>query len=219
MNLEKKVSFMLRADRRAQSIVEMLIATSVIVVSVLGIIVLVNRGLSLNRVSSEEYTATYLASEGIELVVNLFDHSYLQTADPKGLYVGTNAFYGWVGDYPVLPSSGGLYEMDYDDTALDPNFISPCSLLGEPTQAKVRILFASCDSLRPLRLHTTTGFYSYDSGEPTKFKRVIIIQPSDIAGEAGKELDYRVTSAVGWESKGGEFVVQLEHHLLPWRTL
>lgn len=69
-------SFVLRKDResrRGQAIIEVLVAISVLTVGFLGIVTLLSRALSLNRVVSDNYTATYLASEGIEIVKNIID--------------------------------------------------------------------------------------------------------------------------------------------------
>jgi len=193
---------------RGQSMVEMLIALSIIGVSLLGILALVNRSLGLNRVNTEQYIATYLAAEGIEVVKNLFDHSYL--VQPSG----TNNFYGWAGSGALAP---GVYEVGYKDIVL----VGPgCAVPNPPDQPKVLNLFKTCNGLNFLDF--LNGFYDYSGGgTPTKFKRAIIIDcPTEFSGEctAGKNLDYRVTSAVFWQSRGGEFVVQLQDHFLPWRT-
>ena len=202
--------------------VEMLVAVTIIVVALLGILALLNRSLGLNRVAAEQYTAAYLASEGIELVKNLFDRSYIQTlAD----YPGSQNFYGWFTPYCIIPNNcsltngnHGVYEMDYTDSALN---VTNCSFGSgsEPTQSAVRdLIFSSSCSLRPLMVDPS-GYYNYDLGNPTKFYRVIIIdRPAEYPEmNVDVNLDYRVTSAVGWQSKGGKFVVQLQDHFLPWR--
>lgn len=187
--------------------VEMLIALSIVGVSLLGILALVNRSLGLNRVNTEQYVATYLAAEGIEVTKNLFDHSYFMAQ------AGTQNFYGWTGAGAL---GSGVYETNYNDTAF--SSVS-CAIPSPPTQPNVLNLFKNCGNLHYLKF--SGGLYSYAvGGTATKFKRVVIIDcPTEFSAECGsaKNLDYRVTSAVFWQSRGGEFVVQLQDHFLPWR--
>lgn len=57
---------------------EVLVAVSVLTVGFLGVVTLLARALSLNRVVSDSYTATYLAAEGIEVAKNILDGNVLQ---------------------------------------------------------------------------------------------------------------------------------------------
>jgi len=206
----------LKNKQSGASLVEMLIAISIVVVALLGILTLINRSLGLNRVTNEFYTGTYLAAEGIEIVKNMFDRSFLQVTNDNATR-GNQNFYGWTGTDSIAP--GGRYEIsevDFDDITLTKK---SCILLNnDPTEDAVRKLILSCANLKFLNFDRSSGIYSYNSGgEQTKFKRVIIIdKPEEFKG-ATVNLDYRVTSVVGWESRGGKFVVQLQDHFLPWR--
>ena len=200
--------------------VEMLVAISIISVSLLGILALVSRSLGLNRVTTEQYIATYLAAEGIELTKNFFDHSYLatQTGSPP-----QNAFYGWQGTNGVDALQPGIFYLDADDGVFRavPQTAN-CVIAFPPTKEAVSQFFKLCGvaSLPFLDFTPQTGYRYLGNTAPTKFRRVIIIDEPNEAQPATPglpTLDYRVTSAVGWESRGGEFVVQLEDHFLPWR--
>lgn len=195
-----------------QSLVEMLIAISIISVSLLGILVLINRSIGLNKVTSESYTATYLAAEGIELVKNAFDHFFLEEFQNNP---GSLNFYGWGNNIRQ-----GVYVMDYNDLGLNPS--SFCSFPGEANQPEVRrlLLTSSVPCVNELTLYadSSSGLFIHNaSSEPkSKFRRVIIInKPSEFSGDS--DVEYRVTSAVSWETRGGKFVVQLQDHFLPWR--
>jgi len=208
-------------NQRGQSLIEMLVGISIVIVSLLGILVLVNRSLGLNRVTAENYIATYLASEGIELTRNFFEKDYLAQSP------GSKNFYGWVGGGlgNIAPTGPyGLYEIDFDEDTWPATvpIVGACGLSGtEPNEAAIRKLLSDCTALHYLRFHAFDGTYSYNNpADPeTKFKRVIIIDdPVEFASiPLGNRLDFRVTSAVGWESRGGKFVVQLQDHFLPWR--
>ncbi|MDP2695675.1 MAG: hypothetical protein Q8O87_00275 [bacterium] len=64
-------------NNRGELIIEAIIAISIIVVGLLSVVTLLSSSQSLNRVLSDRYIATYLASEGIEVVKNLIDTNYI----------------------------------------------------------------------------------------------------------------------------------------------
>ncbi len=67
-----------RRARRGQVVVESLVALGILTVGFLGILTLLSRSISLNRVVSDNYTATYLAAEGLEVVKNIIDTNVIQ---------------------------------------------------------------------------------------------------------------------------------------------
>ena len=75
------------SPRGGQSLIEVMVAVTALTVSFLGISSLLSQSLALNRVISNEATATYLASEGIEIAKNLIDHDFYAYAArlPRGL--------------------------------------------------------------------------------------------------------------------------------------
>ena len=64
--------------KKGQLLIESMIAISIIVVGLLGLLGLLSRSLSLNRVVSDQFTANYLAAEGIEVVKNIVDANTVQ---------------------------------------------------------------------------------------------------------------------------------------------
>lgn len=136
-----------RYTNRAQALVEVLVAISVLTVGFVGVITLLARSLGLNRVVADNYTATYLAGEGIEVIKNMLDYNAIRRAN------GVSACWneGMVsGNYEV--------EHDTDATAYPLASISPGS---------ERIIYF--DSIKKL--------FNYDdiSGVPTVFHRRINI--------------------------------------------
>ncbi len=75
-----KISFNFKNSNRGQSIVEALIAISIIIVGVVGIARALSNSLSLNKVVSNQYIAVYLASEGIEIMRNMMDDNFKDKA-------------------------------------------------------------------------------------------------------------------------------------------
>ncbi len=213
------LQFTIYKEQSGQSMIEMLVAISIISASLVGILALVGRSLALNRLTTEQYVATYLAAEGIELVKNLFDHSYLVETQANP---GSGNFYGWDGTDSIEPAGGyGMYFLDYDDIILT-SVGAGCSITPPPTQSEVANFFKACGKTQlPYLDFDPISGYRYTGGtDPTKFRRVIIIDEPVEGNPSAPGLptiDYRITSAVGWESRGGEFVVQLQDHFLPWR--
>ncbi len=64
-------------SRSGQSIVEAMIAISLLLVGFLGTITLINRSVGLTRVVADTYVGTYLAAEGIEVTKSLIDANYI----------------------------------------------------------------------------------------------------------------------------------------------
>lgn len=108
------------SSRRGQSIVEAIISIGLLTGGFLGIFTLLSRSFFLSRITADELTATYLASEGVEIVKNLIDHDIYK---PGGA--------GW-----GSCCSPGFYRVDYNSKNLTnyPNPVSsPVYLNFDPT--------------------------------------------------------------------------------------
>lgn len=93
--------------KKGYLLIESMVAITVIVVGLLGIFALLSRSLSLNRVISDRYVASYLAAEGVEIVKNLIDNNVLaEDAWNKNLNEGNYQF-----DYmaTILPADCGSF--------------------------------------------------------------------------------------------------------------
>lgn len=60
-------------ENRGSLIVESMVATTLVVVGILGIMSLLSRSSKLSHYASHSFQATYLAAEGIEVVKNILD--------------------------------------------------------------------------------------------------------------------------------------------------
>lgn len=92
----------LKRERRGQLLIEMLVALGILTFGFLGVTTLLSRALSLNRVVSDNYTATYLASEGIEIAKNILDSNAIKKV-------------GWNEGF-----SDGNFEADFQSLSLIP---------------------------------------------------------------------------------------------------
>lgn len=95
----------MNTSRRGQSIVEAMVAISILTTGFLGIFTLLSKSFFLSRVVANETTATYLASEGIEITKNLIDYDVY-----KGLADGTSLWGNCC--------APGTYRVDYTGTSL-----------------------------------------------------------------------------------------------------
>jgi len=91
-------------ESRGQMLIEAIVAITVLSIGLLGVVSLLSNSLGLNRVISENYTATYLAAEGIEVVKNAIDHNAILRAQDPAVPWNQNL-------------SPGAYEVEYGSRA------------------------------------------------------------------------------------------------------
>lgn len=65
-------------SKGGQLLIESMIGISIVTVGLLGILGLLSRSTSLNRVVSNQFIGNYLAAEGIEIVKNIIDANIIQ---------------------------------------------------------------------------------------------------------------------------------------------
>ncbi|MGB9609003.1 MAG: type IV pilus modification PilV family protein, partial [Minisyncoccia bacterium] len=94
----------MKFNRQGQILVEAIIALSVLTVGFLSLIGLLSNSIGLSKVVNENYIATYLAGEGIEIVRNIIDTNRLTSG---------NAWNQGIND--------GFYEVEYNSVSLNPN--------------------------------------------------------------------------------------------------
>lgn len=94
--------------KRGQFLPELMVSMSVLIVGVFGIVTLFTRSLGLSRTVTNNYVATYLAGEGIEIVKGILDKNMLQ----ENLW--------WADGF-----SNGEYELDITSTNLGSPIVSP----------------------------------------------------------------------------------------------
>lgn len=98
-----------------QMLIEAMVALSILIVSVFSIFALISRAISLNRVVSDQYVASYLASEGIEVVKNMIDTN-LKPPQCRAWNYGINQ-----GTYEVAYNSAQLLSVSGSPLNFDEN--------------------------------------------------------------------------------------------------
>lgn len=110
-------------SRKGQTLIEALIALSVVTMGFLGIAALLSKSFFYNRVISDQLTATYLASEGLEVAKNLIDHDLFSNV-------------GWGACFAPHENGNGVAELALDYTASDctniQNYVANMPLQFDP---------------------------------------------------------------------------------------
>ena len=146
---------------KGQFIVEGMIAMGIIVSSVLGIFSLAVSALRTSSVVTDQFIAANLAAEGLEVTKNILDSNVVRGA-------------AWNHDF----SESKCFEVQYNAADIG-NDLKPCD---DEERAFEKTRFLNIDN---------NNLYSYDSGEPTIFKRWIVITPISI-------YKIRATATVAW---------------------
>lgn len=76
-------------NQAGQMLAETMVALTMIVIGLLGLLSLLSYAISLNKVIADQYVAAYLAAEGIEVVKNILDG---KVADGNGFGLGNGYF-------------------------------------------------------------------------------------------------------------------------------
>lgn len=168
-----------RKFRAGFTIIETLVAISILLVMLTGPMEIASKGLFSAIYAKDEITAYFLAQEGIELVKNIRDTNYLKD-------VGTNNT-EWLEDLVNC-----IEEV--------PGFLGPgCYVDG--TQPDPSASIGQCHALScPPMYYHAGGIYNYTQagGTKSKFKRSIILTQSD-DGDINKT---EIISIVEWQSNG-----------------
>ena len=115
-------------SRRGQSIVEALVALSLLVVALLGIETLLARSFLLDRVTTDQTKATYLASEGVEIMKSLLDHQiYDAVANGVGGLANDPDAGGWPSFCGLSAGSFSYYQVDWKATSCPSSYAGNAS--------------------------------------------------------------------------------------------
>lgn len=157
--------------------IEVLVAISVLLIAIVGPMTIASKGLQSAQLAREENTATFLAQEGIEIVLNKRNAQvleYLQNATP----VTEAALWDWTTDVDCDPDSNA----------------TGCSVaIGAGGDSAI----TDCGSKEACRLYLGTSgrmVYSTDTSDTrTPFVRQVFIDP-----QGSDQVEVR--SVVSWDS-------------------
>lgn len=187
------------SDTRGFTLIETLVAITVITLAVAGPLTAATRAVASAQFAREQLTASYLAQEGIEYVRLMRDNEYLAFYN-TGSGAGAVAW----NDFLTSNSAASITSCIANTCTLD-----PARQMG--TGSGFSLLPCSGNSCTPLYL--ANGIYTEQSGisgaVATPYKRTI--QATTVSG-----TDERITSIVTWVSRGVTRTITITDHLTPW---
>lgn len=172
---------------RGFTLVETLVAISILSLSVLATFGAVQNGLRYSGLTRDQITAFYLIQEGMEYVKNIRDENALYNLGGSS----RSWLYGMSAAGGDLCYFGKTCELDLNNS---------------PTWKTCTGGFGTCDVLN---LNSTTGAYGYNAGWPaTTFRREL--QFSTVAGNTD---EIRLTINVSWTNRGQNKSLQVSQLL------
>jgi Tfp pilus assembly protein PilV len=189
---------------RGQTIIELLIAMSVIIVGLIAAAGIIFSNQRLQERSADLVTASNLAREGVELAKAVRDSNWIAgNAFDAGLYSGT--------DYTAVPRMDGGAFIDFD-------------FLANATSDPIAIMKRSTNPSSPNLFVQGTGAV----GTNTMFRRIVTLNPicSDLTiltnGSAcldvtNPKIGIQVISFVQWLMRDGWRQSVIEDRLYDWR--
>lgn len=196
MNLYS-IKISINENKKGFALMEVIVALFLISSGIIGSYILINSTISATTHASSNFTAAYLAQEGIEIVRNIRDTNWLQGAT----VVWNRGLQGCSGSCDGSPDNGCIADYSF---AANPNID-----LSFPAYKYNN----AGDGKGPVLKINTNGFYDYSLSPPstlTNFRRKITIDSS---------VNYmlKVCVWVGWEDKGVSHSVIVRENLYNWR--
>jgi len=189
-----------RADEKTikrengQVLVETMVALSMTVIGLVGILMVLNASIGLNRVITSQYISSYLAGEGVELAGYQLDNNVFAS---KGYQNNLAA-----GAYVVTMSLNGLALTRLSQSIAQ----TPQAVFALPASQ----VYLGSDSFGNVTYLSSVGGAPAGASS-TPFHRVVFVswQSSDQAV---------INSIVAWQTKGGAVMsVNVEDHFFNWR--
>ena len=181
-------------SRRGQTLIEGLVALSILTTGFVGIVGLLTKSFQLNRTTTNDTQATYLASEGIEIAKNIIDHD---------VYYGfrqSSSTYDWECSFGLTPGQTADYALAYDTTP------SNCSSPPLVSSVGDKLYFNASNTL-----YSYNNFYT-----PTSFTRDVYVSVPAGSIPAGTENELDVRSVVTWSDGSLSDTITLEDHFYNW---
>lgn len=165
-------------SRRGQLLIEAIVAGAILIIGFTGSLALLARAFQYNRIITDGYIGTYLASEGIEIVKNVIDHNMMVVL---GCGVCTPQI-------PPCPPPGCSWLAGFtNNTDYEVAYNNP-GLIGFTNSF--------------LKYDPATGMYGYAAGSATNYKRTIHVNFGVplLVNSLGDPVEVEVRSTVTWNT-------------------
>ena len=198
-----------RNPRRVVSgftLVETLIAITIVTLSVAGPLYSASRSLVAAQSAEGKLIATYLAQEGIEYVREMRDDSYLDAYRIGGANVSSDAW------NEFISGAGTASVTQCRGTAAAPLTctLDPVQVAGSP--------FTACSGAGCTPLYRRNdGVYTQQQTGNTRTPYTRTIQVFSVPDAAASPAEVRVVSRTSWDFHGTVQTVTVTDHLTPWQ--
>jgi len=190
-----------RKPIRGFTLIESLVAITILSLSVAGPLVTASRALVAAETARDQLTASYLAQEGIEYVRAMRDNEYLAAYQAGGENVSSAA---WA-SFTTGTSAGSITQCKSSSCTLDPTRI-----MGSGSGFSLQ----PCSGAACTPLYLVNGMYTGQSNivgaAQTPFTRTIRV--TDVSA-----TEERVVSTVSWSFHEMPYMVTITDHLTPWQ--
>lgn len=174
-------------EPRGFTLVETLVAITVVVMAIVGPLYIVQQSLNVSRSARDQLVASSLAQEGVEFVRGARDSNYIRNLATPGSRTWLASFDG---------TAGG--------TASSANCITADCVI-DATQGTVS------RTITPLYLSSTGLYNQAGSGTQTAFTRTI-----RLTAVSGSATEMTLTVTVTWTTKGVPYTMTLTERLHNW---
>lgn len=190
------------------TLLETIVALSVILAAAIGPVSLVTSGLVDFSFAKNKLVAANLSQEGIELIRGLREDNIICDM------LNGAPVWPWNED-PALPNPGNTFMSSSFGVSVDNSTTIDCGIGG--ISMTVPILSASCSE--KLRFDPATGIYGYTGAEETIFTRCVQVKTPPDSPDSGilpaDQMD--IISTVTWSDRNSPRTLEIKERLYNWR--
>lgn len=190
---------MMKKTNSGFTLIETMIAVSILALAVAGPLVTASRALVAANTARDQLTASYLAQEAVEYVRLMRDNTFLETRAGGG-----SSADAWA-NFVSGSLAGSITACRASACTLD-----PARAMGTGSG----FALAACSGASCTPLYLANGIYTQQSNiagaTQTLFTRTV--QATDVSA-----TDERITATVTWNSHGTQFTITVTDHLTPWQ--
>ncbi len=209
MTLDTPITKKIRADKCLQqtkqsglTIIESLVAISILVIAVLGPLVIVSQALRTSFFARDQLTTYYLAQEVIEHVRNLRDKNSLTKTDAAEWLNGITYMNGSLETSPTVEPVNSSNPKKYRLVRDNGYKLEACP----------------SNDCGKLNVNKTTGVYGELGGQDIKesiYTREVVFYQA--LGDSSAEQEVTVEVTLKWNQVGGVYQFKLRENILNWK--
>ncbi len=180
------------------SIVETLVAITILMISIVGPLTIANKGLLAATYASEQVVASYLAQDAVEYIQNIKSNNIRDTATPD-----------WLEDYDLISTGRGLTGCTQTAVCtVDTINGNPYSLTLRGIQVTTSADITPCVSNSATALKKNALGYNHASGSDTQYCRYFYL-----VWNAARPDQAKIVVSVKWDNGGTASEVVYENEI------